>query len=133
MSEENTLALYKHASLSGEPIPFDILLSKGLIKQAFTVTAANAIALPADTEILVIYSDDNESCLIQLNGNAVIPANGTFVPNLHFVPASSVKTIDANGATEFGVVSFTGRSGTIIVECARAYKDTRKPKQHSNI
>lgn len=133
MVEPNDLKLYRNSNLSGEALPLEILLSKGLIKQDFTVTAANAIDLPDDTELLVIYGDPLVDCLIQLDGNAAIPANGAFTAGLHYIPAGSIKTIDCNGAATLGVVSWDGTAGTVVIECAYAYKDARKSRQLSNI
>jgi len=133
MVETNTLKIYRNSSVNGEALPLEILLSKGLIKQAFTAAAVDNIALPADTEIMVIYGDLNEDCYVQLDAAAALPANGTFEAGMHFIPAACIKTIDTNGATIFGVISGTGRNGTVIVECAYAYKDARRAKQHSNI
>lgn len=133
MAEANELALYKNSDLNGTPLPLAILLNLGLLKQAFTAAAVNAIAIPATAELLVIYGDELESCLVQMDAAAAIPANGAYVTDLHYIPSGAIKVIDRNGAEVFGVISFTGNAGTVIVEFARAYKDARRPKQHSNI
>ncbi len=133
MADANTLKLYRNSDLNGNALPLDILLSKGLIKQDFTATPANDIALPTDTELLVIYGDIFYDCYVQLTDSIVAPANGVFNAAMHFIPASTVKTIDGNGATEFSVVSADTNAGTIKVECVYAYKDARRAKQHSNI
>lgn len=133
MAEENSLRLYKNSAQDGNPIPLDVLLSRGLIKQDFTATAANGIVIPItdpEPDVLVIYADADYDCLIQLDGNAAIPANGTFVEGLHYIPAGSIKVIDRNGAADFGVVSVDSNAGTIYVECALSYRDTKNIQQH---
>jgi len=132
MVEINDKKLYRNSSLQGDALPLEILLSKGLIKQDFTVTPANAIALPTDTELLVVYGDDVTSCYLMLGSAVVVPVNGVFSLGLHYIPSGSIKVIDGNGATHISLVSRTSEAGTLIIECAYAYKDARKPKQLTN-
>jgi hypothetical protein len=42
-----------------------------------------------------------------------------------------MKVIDANGAAVFGIISATGDAGSVIIECAYAYKDARNKQQHN--
>lgn len=129
----NDLKLYPNSNLNGVPLPLDIILVKGAIRQAFTATAANDIDIPDDVDILVIYADDLYACFIQLDGNAAIPADGVFTEGLHYIPAGAIKVIDKNGASTFGVVSADANAGVVIIEPSYAYKDGRRAKQHSNI
>jgi hypothetical protein len=133
MSDSNELGLYPHSSLDGLPIPFDVILSIGCIKQDFTVTAANGISIPVEAELLVIYSDSDTPCYIQLDGNAAVPSNGVHTALLHFIPASAVKVIDPNAATTFGIVSANENAGTVHIETARKWRDSRNIQQHRNL
>lgn len=133
MAEANTLKLYRNSDLNGNPIPLDILLSKGCIMQDFTGSPEDGIVLPTDTELLLFHGDETEGCLVQLDAGAAVPANGAFVAGLHYIPPGCIKVIDANGAVDFGVISATGNAGTLFVECVYAYKDARKSKQISRI
>lgn len=131
MAGENARALYPNSNLAGNPIPLDMLLVLALMLQDFTVAAANDIAIPTGTDLLVVYGDADTPCFIQLDDDAAVPASGTPVEYLHYIPAGSIKVIDADGADVFGVISADGVSGTVIIEFARAYKDTRKLEQHT--
>lgn len=125
-----SLPIYPNAAQSGIPIPFDVIRSLGTLRQAFTVTPANDIAIPAGTEILVVYSDDDVGCYIQLDDDVVVPTSGVYVAGLHFIPACSVKNIDIKGATTFGIVSYNDTAGIVHIEAAQQWRDTKNLQQH---
>lgn len=130
MSVENKLQLYPNATPNGIPIPMDVLLGFGLIRQSIGVAATNNIAIPAVTELLVIYGDASIGCYLQLGGNVTVPALGAFVVNLHWIPPGSVKVIDPDGAAILGVITNSG-AGTIHIECVAKWQDTRKSAQYT--
>lgn len=122
-------SIYPNADQEGRALPFDVIRSLGTLRQAFTVTAANAIAIPAGTEILVVYSDDDTPCYIQLGGAAAVPSSGTYVADLHFIPASSMKCIDIKGATTFGIISYNSTAGVVHIEAAQQWRDAKNLQQ----
>ena len=130
MSTSNPLHIYKNSNLAGEDIRFDILLSLGLIIKTFTDAAANGIALPSASELLIVYGDIAKDCFIQLAAAAVIPADGALATGMHYIPAGCMKIIDPSGAATFGIIGLTAAAtGQIIIECAHSYKDTHKQQQ----
>lgn len=133
MSEPNTLHLYRNSTLDGTPTPFDILLSAGLILKTFSDETSDPINLPSAPDLLIIYGDGVNDCFLQLGDDivAAIPADGTFISGLHYIPAGVVKVIDSNGVSECTVIAVgPGLVGAIIIECAHSYKDARKLQQH---
>jgi hypothetical protein len=132
MSQANDLHLYKNSTLDGKDIAFDILLSHGLITTSFTDVAINDIVLSTEAQLLVVYGDNAKDCFIQLGAPAIIPGDGALAIGLHFIPMGCMKIIDPNGAAVFGIIAaHAGESGRVIVECAHAYDDARKPQQFS--
>lgn len=130
MPQGNPLGLYKNAALDGTPIPYDILLLNGTILKAFTETASNDNAIPAGTDILVIYGDASVDAIIQLGDDVATPADAAYTEGLIYVPAQTVKIIDARDYVSYSIKAYNaGEAGQIVIECAMAYKDTRKPKQ----
>jgi hypothetical protein len=131
MAEPNNLHLYRNSTLGGDPIPLDVLLSAGLIIKDFSAVASDGTALPSAPELLVVYGDDVEGCFIQLDAGVVIPADGVFQADLHYIPPGVMKVIDANGAAVFGIISASANPGAVLIECAYAYKDARNKQQHN--
>lgn len=129
MSQENIYQLYPNATLDGQPIPFDVLLSSGIIIQPFTNVAVDNVAIPTETELLILYSDQN--CFLSLSAAIVLPANGAFGAGIHYIPANCMKIIDPDGATAFSVIRQTA-NGTLVVECAYKWMDAKKVTQFNN-
>ena len=123
--QPNTKKLYPQASVSGQPIPSDILLSIASCSIAFSAVAVNDIELPATGELLVFYGDESLGCWVKFADSIAAPAtDGTFVDDLTWIPVGSIKVMDRNGASAISVVG--AGAGVLQVEVASAYKDTRK-------
>lgn len=119
----DTLGLYPQATPKGDSIPFEVIRPLGFLKQAFTSAAVNGVVIPAAADLLVLRAD--QDCLVQLGGNAVVPANGVHTLNLVFVGQGECVVIDHNAAATFGVIRLTA-DGTLTVQTLAKYRDVRK-------
>ena len=123
--QPNTKKLYPQTSVAGEPIPADILLSLASCSIDFSVVPVDNRVLPVTGELIVFYGDETYGCWVKFATAITAPAtDGTFVADLTWIPAGSVKVMDRNGADAISVVG--AGAGVLQVEVASAYKDTRK-------
>lgn len=125
------LSLYPLSSPKGEAIPYDIIRSRGLIRQDFTDAASPSVSIPANTDILSCWATND--CIIRFGSAAVVPSNGTIVADEMIIPAHTFMNIDHNGAANFSVIGITSPGGILFVASVDKWKEIRKSKQFTNI
>lgn len=120
MAAAPDLSIYPFIDENGNCIPLDIVRYLGLIKQTFGAAAVNNVVIPV-CDFLILWAD--QDCYIQLNGNAVIPADGVHSTDLIFLPAKTFEVVFHKAFLKFGVIRSTV-DGILEVQTCLKWKST---------